>query len=112
MAAAPLCIGRRDVVCVPTNWVPMPSHLTEDMMAMKQYPLHGGGAFELDVVAAGCRIGEERGQPFIGQSLTCTTRAGPSPGRAPKDGRALLMAQVTWPRLAAAGRSYFQPGPA
>jgi len=88
-----LAVQGADLVCVPTNWVPMPSQ-PEDMMAMSNILCMAAAHSNSMFVAAACRIGVERGQPFIGQSLIVNNQGWPVAGPAPKDGRALLMAQV------------------
>ncbi|HDR9505624.1 hydratase [Burkholderia cepacia] len=57
-----------DLVCVPTNWVPMPSQ-PDDRPGMAttltMAAAHSNGV----AIACADRVGIERGQPFIGQSL-------------------------------------------
>ena len=45
-------------------------------------------------VAAACRIGVERSQPFIGQSVIVDNQGWPVAGPAPKDDRSILLAEV------------------
>ena len=57
-----------DIVCVPTNWVPIPGQDPKrEAMAniLCMAAAHSNSIF----VAAADRVGTERGQPFIGQSL-------------------------------------------
>ena len=57
-----------DIICLPTNWVPIPGQdPSREAMAniLCMASAHTNGVF----VAAADRVGEERGQPFIGQSL-------------------------------------------
>lgn len=89
-----------DIVCVPTNWVPMPSQpSTHPAMAnvLCMAAAHANGIF----VAAACRIGTERGQPFIGQSLIVGPDGWLLAGPAPANSPALLSAPCN---LAAARR--------
>jgi predicted amidohydrolase len=57
-----------DLVCVPTNWVPMPSQ-PDDRPGMAttlaMAAAHSNGV----AIACADRVGVERGQPFIGQSV-------------------------------------------
>ena len=55
-------------------------------------------------VAAALPLGEEGGQPFIGQS-GCEQSGLAVAGPAPKDARALSWLKSTWRRRAGAGRS-------
>ncbi len=84
-------LGGADIVCVPTNWVPMPGQ-RDDLPAMANIlclaGAHSNGVF----VAAACRTGTERGQPFIGQSLIVGPQGWPLAGPASRDERAVLVA--------------------
>ena len=64
-----LCaIQGADIVCIPTNWVPIPGQdPRREAMAniLVMASAHSNSVF----VAAANRVGTERGQPFIGQSL-------------------------------------------
>jgi N-carbamoylputrescine amidase len=54
-----------DIVCIPTNWVPIPGQdATREAMAniLCMAAAHANSMF----VAAADRVGVERGQPFIG----------------------------------------------
>jgi len=57
-----------DIVCVPTNWVPMPDQPT-NQMAMANILCMAAAHSNSIFVAAASRTGVERGQPFIGQSV-------------------------------------------
>lgn len=57
-----------DIVCVPTNWVPMPNQ-PADQFSMSNILCMAAAHSNSMFVAAADRIGTERGQPFIGQSL-------------------------------------------
>ena len=63
-----LALQGADLVCVPTNWVPMaeqPANAPAMANILCMAAAHSNSMF----VAASDRIGTERGQPFIGQSL-------------------------------------------
>lgn len=90
-----------DLVCVPTNWVPIPGQAVgQSGMAtiLTMGAAHANGI----VVAAADRVGVERGQEFIGQSLIVSHTGWPVAGPAPATGSALLVADID---LAATRRS-------
>ena len=94
-------LGGADLVCVPTNWVPIPGQ-AEGQAAMANTlcmaAAHSNGLW----VAAADRVGEERGQPFIGQSLIVAPTGWPVAGPASEDAVETLVAQID---LSAARRS-------
>lgn len=81
-----------DIVCVPTNWVPMPNQ-PEDQLAMANILCMAGAHSNSVFVAAACRTGTERGQPFIGQSIIVSHTGWPLAGPASKSEPAILMAE-------------------
>jgi N-carbamoylputrescine amidase len=85
--------GGADVVCIPTNWVPIPGQ-AEDQPAMATLLCQAAAHVNSFVVAAADRIGVERGQPFIGQSLVVSHTGWPAAGPAPVAEEALLVADV------------------
>lgn len=88
-----LVLQGADIVCVPTNWVPIPGQ-AEGQQAMatilSMASAHSNGL----VVAAADRTGTERGQKFIGQSLIVSHTGWPLAGPAAEDGTAVLTADV------------------
>lgn len=57
-----------DIICIPTNWVPIPGQDPKrEAMAniLVMAAAHSNSVF----VAAADRVGTERGQPFVGQSI-------------------------------------------
>jgi len=82
-----------DVVCIPTNWVPIPGQ-AEGQPAMATLLCQAAAHVNSVVVAAADRIGVERGQPFIGQSLVVAHTGWPAIGPAPEAEEALLVADV------------------
>jgi N-carbamoylputrescine amidase len=63
-----MAVQGADLVCVPTNWVPVPGHARgERPMAVYlcMAAAHCNGLF----VAAADRVGRERGQEFLGNSV-------------------------------------------
>lgn len=57
-----------DIVCTPTNWVPMPGQ-PDGQLAMANILAMAGAHSNGLFIAAADRVGTERGQPFLGQSL-------------------------------------------
>jgi predicted amidohydrolase len=82
-----------DIVCVPTNWVPMPRQ-PADRPAMAttlaMAAAHSNGL----MIACANRIGTERGQPFIGQSLIVGGDGWPLAGPASQDHDDILYAVI------------------
>lgn len=83
-----------DVLCVPTNWVPMPGQpdglpVMANMLAMSG--AHANGM----VVAAADRVGVERGQPFLGNSVIVDSQGWPVAGPASGDAEEVLVAEVS-----------------
>lgn len=82
-----------DIVCVPTNWVPMPGQPTErPAMAttLTMAAAHSNGL----MIACANRTGIERGQPFIGQSLIVGGDGWPLAGPASQDREEILYAAI------------------
>lgn len=57
-----------DIVCVPTNWVPLP-HQTTGTPAMATILCQANAHINTIYIAAADRVGIEHGQRFIGQSV-------------------------------------------
>lgn len=57
-----------DIVCIPTNWVPIPGQ-DKNREAMANILVMGSAHSNSLFVAAADRVGTERGQPFLGESL-------------------------------------------
>lgn len=90
-----------DIVCVPTNWVPMPAQ-PDDRPAMAttltMAAAHSNGV----VIACANRVGIERGQPFVGQSLIVNGNGWPVAGPASIDREEILYAAIDLTRTRAA----------
>jgi predicted amidohydrolase len=85
--------GGADILCVPTNWVPMPAQpaglpVMANLLAMAG--AHSNGLF----VAAADRVGVERGQPFLGCSLIVGAHGWPVSGPASPDAEEILVSSV------------------
>jgi N-carbamoylputrescine amidase len=89
-----LCVLQgADLVCVPTNWVPMPDQpLDQPAMAnlLVMAAAHANAVF----IAAADRIGVERGQAFEGQSLIVAPTGWPIAGPASRDREETLVATL------------------
>jgi predicted amidohydrolase len=70
-----------DIVCVPTNWVPIPGQ-DPKQPAMANVLAMGAAHVNSVFVAAADRVGTERGQPFLGCSLICAYTGWPVAGPA------------------------------
>jgi predicted amidohydrolase len=82
-----------DIVCIPTNWVPIPGQATHrEAMAniLVMAAAHANSVF----VAAADRVGVERGQPFIGQSLIVSYTGWPIGGPASPDREEIVYAEA------------------
>lgn len=80
-----------DIICVPTNWVPIPDQNPEEMpMAVHlcMVNAHVNGIF----IAAADRIGVEREQPFIGKSVITGPRGWIISGPASADTEEIIIA--------------------
>ena len=86
-----LALQGADLVCVCTNWVPIPGQDPKrEAMAniLCMAAAHSNSFF----VAAADRVGTERGQPFIGQSLIVGCSGWPMGGPASPDREELVIA--------------------
>jgi predicted amidohydrolase len=86
-------LQQADILCVPTNWVPMPGQ-PADRQAMANTLVMAGAHSNNLVVACADRVGVERGQPFEGQSLIVDRRGWPVAGPASRLDEEILFAQV------------------
>lgn len=82
-----------DLVCVPTNWVPIPGQ-ADGQQAMATILTMAAAHTNGIVIAAADRVGVERGQEFIGQSLIVSHTGWPVAGPADPTGSAVLLAEV------------------
>ena len=82
-----------DIVCVPTNWVPIPGQAPgREAMAtvLAMAAAHSNSIF----IACADRIGIERGQPFEGQSVIVGCTGWPVAGPASRDGEEIVLADI------------------
>jgi len=82
-----------DLLCVPTNWVPMPSQ-PRNMLVMANILAMGGAHANSMFVACADRVGNERGQPFLGNSIIVSHAGWPLAGPASLDGEEILIADM------------------
>jgi len=82
-----------DILCVPTNWVPMPDQ-PDNIMVMANVLAMGGAHSNSMYVAAADRVGVERGQPFLGRSLIVNHTGFPIAGPASADAEEILYAEI------------------
>jgi N-carbamoylputrescine amidase len=80
-----------DIICISTNWVPIPGQ-DEKREAMANILCMGAAHQNSVFIAAADRIGTERGQPFIGQSLIVSYTGWPVAGPASPDKEEILYA--------------------
>ncbi len=82
-----------DIVCIPTNWVPIPGQ-PENREAMANILCMAAAHSNSMFVAAADRIGVERGQPFLGQSLIVSYTGWPIGGPASPDREEIIYADA------------------
>ncbi|HIO85375.1 MAG TPA: hydratase [Candidatus Nitrosopelagicus sp.] len=82
-----------DIVCVSTNWVPIPGQ-DKNREAMANILVMGAAHVNSIFIAAADRIGTERGQPFIGQSIIANYTGWPIGGPASKDKEEIIYAEA------------------
>ncbi|RYH65496.1 MAG: hydratase [Alcaligenaceae bacterium] len=86
-----LAMRGADVVCMPTNWVPMAGQSPIHMPMANTLAMASAHSNSLNIVCAN-RVGTERGQPFIGCSLIVGSDGWPLAGPASPDGEEILYA--------------------
>jgi N-carbamoylputrescine amidase len=93
-AVRTLTLSGADLLCVPTNWVPLVAGNGENDTAMANIlcmaSSHCNG---LPIVAAD-RCGQERGQLFLGRSLITNATGWPAAGPGPADRQDVLIADI------------------
>lgn len=82
-----------DIVCVPTNWVPIPGQ-AEGREAMANILCMAAAHSNSIFIAAADRVGTERGQPFEGQSLIVSYSGWPVAGPASRDREEIILAEI------------------
>lgn len=82
-----------DIVCVPTNWVPIPGQ-AEGREAMANILVMAAAHSNSLFIAAADRVGTEREQPFEGQSLIVSYTGWPVAGPASRTREEIIYADV------------------
>ena len=82
-----------DIVCMPTNWVPMPGQ-SDDERAMANTLAIANAHVSAVNIACADRVGTERGQRFIGRSLIVAAGGQVLAGPASADDEELLLARL------------------
>jgi len=82
-----------DIVCVPTNWVPIPGQ-AEGRQAMANILAMAAAHSNSMYIACADRVGVERGQPFEGQSLIVSYTGWPVAGPASRDLEEIVVAEI------------------
>lgn len=88
-----LAIQGADLICIPTNWVPIPGQdAKREAMAniLCMAAAHSNSVF----IAAADRVGTERGQPFLGSSLIVSYTGWPIAGPASTRDEEIIYADV------------------
>lgn len=86
-------LQRADIVCVPTNWVPINGQ-RDDREAMANILTMAAAHSNSVFVACADRVGTERGQPFIGQSIIVSFTGWPIGGPAQPDREEIIYADA------------------
>jgi predicted amidohydrolase len=99
-----------EIVCLPTNWVPIPGQEPEQV-AMANVLCMANAHANAVFVAAADRVGVERGRPFIGQSVIVGYTGWPLAGPASADREEILYADVDLsdPRRSESWNRFNQP---
>ncbi len=88
-----LALQGADLICIPTNWVPIPGQDPKrEAMAniLCMAAAHSNSVF----IAAADRVGTERGQPFLGESLIVSYTGWPVAGPASRTEEEIIYAEV------------------
>ncbi|MBN9530917.1 MAG: nitrilase family protein [Alphaproteobacteria bacterium] len=93
-----------DIVCVPTNWVPIPGQ-ADGQPAMATILTMAAAHCNSLIIACADRVGTERGQPFEGQSVIVDHTGWPAAGPASRDREEIIYAVVE-PGAARRGRNW------
>jgi predicted amidohydrolase len=90
-----------DIVCMPTNWVPMPGQDPRHPTMANTLAMASAHSNGLNIVCAD-RVGVERGQLFLGQSLVVGSQGWPLAGPASADREEIVYAAINLKRSRAA----------
>lgn len=82
-----------ELICVPTNWVPIPGQDPKREAMANILTMASAHANSIYIAAAN-RVGTERGQPFIGQSLIANYTGWPIAGPASATEEQIIVANL------------------
>ncbi|HWP46868.1 MAG TPA: nitrilase family protein [Candidatus Limnocylindrales bacterium] len=82
-----------DIICIPTNWVPIPGQ-AKDREAMANILVMAAAHSNSVFIACADRVGVERGQPFVGQSIIVSYTGWPIGGPASPDAEEIIYAEA------------------
>ena len=82
-----------DIICIPTNWVPIPGQ-DKDREAMANILVMANAHSNSVFIAAADRVGTERAQPFVGQSLIVSYTGWPIAGPASAEEEEIIYAEA------------------
>ena len=99
-----------DVVCMPANWVPVPTQASGVPVLANQLCMTAAHT-NLVYVAAASRVGDERGQAFIGRSIIVDHTGAPLAGPASGTDEEVISARIDpfGSRSARRGNPFNQP---
>jgi len=88
-----LAVGGADIVCMPTNWVPMPGQEDGATIMANTLAIASAHVNGLNIICAN-RVGTERGQYFVGNSLIVGADGWPLAAPANADREQILYADI------------------
>ena len=93
-AVRALTLSGADLLCVPTNWVPLVAGNSENDTAMANILCTANSHCNGLPIVAADRCGQERGQLFLGRSVITHATGWPAAGPAPADREDVLTADI------------------
>lgn len=88
-----LAVQGADIVCMPTNWVPMPGQPDGGLIMANTLAMANAHVNGLNLICAN-RIGTERGQAFVGNSLIVGANGWPLTAPGSADQQQILYADI------------------
>ncbi|NVZ99103.1 nitrilase family protein [Pseudomonas gingeri] len=88
-----LAMQGADIVCMPTNWVPMPGQRDDAMIMANTLAMANAHSNSLNIICAD-RVGIERGQRFVGNSLIVGADGWPLAAPGSADREEILYAEI------------------
>lgn len=102
-----LTLSGADLLCLPTNWVPLVAGNSRDGSAMANVLCMANSHCNGLPIVAADRCGEERGQPFLGRSVITDATGWPAAGPGSADREEILIAEIDV-EASSAGRQWSQ----